>query len=188
MDDALQSGTFECVSYLADDADGRFRIESAIPGDQFLETHSVDEFHRDVVKLTLLAQFKRLDDVGVIELHRGTSLSMKPRHAFGVPSRLVRKQLQCHRTCRLGVLRTQHKPHAALAQRIQDLVLAQEKPHRPPGQQVLDLVGGQVLALDQPGPKVQGGPRKTRRLLPQHRHLLRRQQLADRNLLQEVRH
>ena len=88
-------------------------------------------------------------DVRMRQLGRRLDLALEPPQQFGRPDDLGREDFQGDQPFHPPMLGLQHQPHAALAELVQDHVVAQDQRPALARLDLLDLVRGQFLAADQ---------------------------------------
>ena len=135
-----------------------------------------DVFHDQVVSSGMLARVVGRDDVGVRQPCRRLHLAIEALNRVGLDCGHG-ERLQSHHAIHQPVPRPEHDAHPALAEDIQEDILAQDQALGPPLADRRGLVRGQLAALDQQFGNVLDRMRRFRRL----QGLLERCNLLDRN-------
>ncbi len=110
----------QCDTDLYETVDGKLAVS-----DEFAQRLSLDELHDQEVRAVALADIVHGADVRVIERRDRPCLATEPRQSFRVGGKLLGENLDGHPAPQASVLGEVHLPHAAGAERFDDLVGAQ---------------------------------------------------------------
>jgi hypothetical protein len=130
---------------------GRSRAQSLQLLDDQVETLSLDELHRVIQDVAVLADLEDGHDIGVMEPGRGAGLVAEPLQGLGVAARAGREDLQGHLSAQRDLLGLVDHPHAAAADLAEDAEVADlAQGRRRPGRFVSALVLADLLGLLEP--------------------------------------
>ena len=123
VDDALVMGLAQAGGHLAGDLQGLLRLQRSAP-ELVLERLAVHELHGDIGPVLVLADLVDGADVRVVQGRGGLGLDEETLFEVGRVHEVRRQELQGHRPLELEVLGLVDDPHAAVAELLDDLVLA----------------------------------------------------------------
>ncbi len=123
MNDALVMGRLETFGDLATDVDGVLESQGAV-ADTVLERFALDEGHRDERLAACVIDLMDWADAGVVQSGGGLGFTQKALLRLLVIQQMSGKKLEGDGAFKFGVLGLVNHAHAALAEFVEDLVVA----------------------------------------------------------------
>ena len=122
MDDAPLVGVAQGVADLPRELDGALGVELAVAGDLRPQVLALDVLHRDEVAVGVLVHVVNLHDVVVVQGRDRAGFRQKTLQLAARPGQVPADAFQRDDPAQAPVARLDDDAHAALAQRLQDLI------------------------------------------------------------------
>ena len=122
MNDALDMRGIKCVGDLNCQTEKNLGIDRAAR-DLVLQGHAVQIFHDDEGAPLVLAEVIDCADIGMIERRCGARLAAEALHGLGIAGDVVRQELECNRTTKVGILGLENNAHTTAAELLEYAVV-----------------------------------------------------------------